>query len=120
MQKLLKSCLLSLPVCTIPQELYMENFTITALKIVLLNACHSHSQATAISECGISAIGIDNKIMDKTAMIFAKGFYRKYAKTNNITDAIRFGIIQANTTLHGKMDAKDFIHLYQNGQKIQL
>ena len=36
MQKLLKSCLLSLPVCTIPQELYMENFTITALKIVLL------------------------------------------------------------------------------------
>jgi len=90
------------------------------LEIVLLNACHSHSQAAAISECGISAIGIDNKIMDKTAMIFAKGFYRKYAKTNNIIDAIRFGIIQANTTLHGKMDAKDFIHLYQNGQKIKL
>jgi len=90
------------------------------LQIIILNACHSHSQAAAISECGFFTIGTENKIKDQTANAFAKGFYKKYAKTYDITKAIQFGIIQANTTLMGELDAKNLIHLYQNGEKIQL
>ena len=90
------------------------------LEIVLLNACYSEAQARAISKNNIYTIGTSNKIKDDTAIAFAKGFYRKYAKTNDIKASIHFGIIQANTTMKGAEDAQSLIHLFHNGKEIAL
>ncbi|HHH54505.1 MAG TPA: CHAT domain-containing protein, partial [Bacteroidetes bacterium] len=90
------------------------------LNIVILNACYSEAQAIAISKNGIYTIGVNNKILDVAAIAFAQGFYWRYANTRDIKAAIIFGILQANLELGDDVDANNLIHLFYNGQKIQL
>ncbi len=90
------------------------------LKMVILNACYSQKQAMAISKNGIYTIGTNNKIKDDAAIAFAQGFYWRYAKTKDIKKATQFGILQANNELDSDTDANSLIHLFYNGQEVQL
>ncbi len=90
------------------------------LNIVILNACYSQAQAIAISTNGIYTIGVNNRILDRAAIAFAQGFYWRYAMTHDVKAATYFGILQANVELSDDSDANDLIHLFYNGQKIQL
>lgn len=49
---------------------------ITGIKCVVLNACYSESQAKAILEEVPYVIGMNTAVPDKTAIMFATGFYR--------------------------------------------
>lgn len=87
------------------------------ISLVLLNACHSQDQAKAISKAGIFTIGTSDKIISKAARLFAAGFYRRLAKTNDIIVAIQGGITRA-TNEDNRIN--NLVHLFYNGEKINL
>ncbi len=50
------------------------------IDVVLLNACHSETQAAAISMAGVKyVIGMNRAVKDTTAIEFSAGFYRGMA-----------------------------------------
>ena len=87
------------------------------LEIILLNACFSQPQAQAISCHGIYAIGSSDEIDSIPARVFASGFYKEYALTNDIFDAVDAGLTQG---LSEDNNIEDLIHLYYNGESITI
>ncbi len=65
---------------------------ISGIRCVLLNACYSESQAQAILEKVPYVIGMNTAVPDKTAILFAAGFYRALGNGRSIPDAYRLGI----------------------------
>lgn len=61
---------------------------------VVLNACYSDVQATAIAEHINYVIGMNNEIGDKAAIAFAIGFYGALAAGRTIEDAYKLGCVQ--------------------------
>lgn len=57
------------------------------IRIVVLNACYSQLQARAITEAIDGAIGIDNTIKDRDAIIFAASFYRAIGFGRSVQEA---------------------------------
>jgi hypothetical protein len=62
------------------------------IKVVILNACYSKSQAEAITEVIDCAIGMNKAIGDKAAIIFAASFYRAIGFGRSIKEAFDQGI----------------------------
>lgn len=58
-------------------------------ELVILNACHSNSQAKAVSSLGILVLGTRNKIWDKAAITFSKGFYEALADGTGYEEAFK-------------------------------
>lgn len=69
------------------------------VRVVLLNACYSRSQAEEITQHVDCAIGMNRAIGDEAAIKFAASFYRAVGFGNSILDA--FGQGQASLLLHG-------------------
>jgi hypothetical protein len=57
------------------------------IRVVVLNACYSKRQATALSTIIDCTIGVKSGIGDKTAIDFASGFYRALGFGHSIQDA---------------------------------
>lgn len=85
------------------------------MKIVILNACYSEPQATAISLHDIYAIGVSDELQSIVARPFAAGFYRGYADCDSILKAMDVGLTKA---LSGNPNADTLIHLFHNGKEI--
>lgn len=65
------------------------------VQCVVLNACYSETQATAISTKHISyVIGMSQALGDKAAIAFAVGFYQALGGGRSIEDAYKFGCVQ--------------------------
>jgi hypothetical protein len=60
------------------------------IDIVVLNACYSQEQATAISEYVNYVIGMNDAIGDAAAISFASSFYENLAIADNVESAFRF------------------------------
>jgi hypothetical protein len=63
------------------------------VECVLLNACYSEVQATAIAQHIDYVIGMSQEIGDKAAIEFAKGFYDGLGAGRSIEMAFRFGCV---------------------------
>jgi len=61
---------------------------------VLLNACYSEIQATAIAKSIEYVIGMTRAIGDKAAIAFAIGFYQALGGGRTIEEAYRLGCAQ--------------------------
>ena len=61
------------------------------IRCLILNACHSEAQATAISEHIDYVIGMNTAIGDEAAVEFAKGFYRALFNGESIAKSYEFG-----------------------------
>jgi hypothetical protein len=61
------------------------------VECVLLNACHSHVQATAINLHIDFVIGMSSAIRDSTAIQFAVGFYDALGAGRSYEQAFKFG-----------------------------
>lgn len=61
---------------------------------VVLNACHSKTQAEAIAEYIPFVIGMNQAIGDQAAIAFAIGFYTALGANLSIEEAYNFGITQ--------------------------
>ena len=64
---------------------------ISEVECVLLNACYSEVQASAIHQIVDCVIGMDQPIGDKAAILFAEGFYDALGAGKPFEFAFRFG-----------------------------
>lgn len=64
------------------------------IKCVLLNACYSKAQATAIAQHIDCVIGMNQAIGDKAAIAFTIGFYQALGAGRTFKEAHKFGCIQ--------------------------
>jgi hypothetical protein len=62
------------------------------LRIIVLNACFSESQAAALAECVDGAIGVRAEIGDRAALIFSAAFYRAIGYGRSVQVAFDLGI----------------------------
>ena len=62
-----------------------------SVKCVLLNACYSEEQATAIAQYTDYVIGMSNTIQDNAAIAFSKGFYTALGEDCSIERSFEFG-----------------------------
>lgn len=63
-----------------------------SVQCVVLNACYSEAQATAIGQHIPYVIGMSNAIPDEAAIRFAVGFYKAIAAGKNIEFAFEMGV----------------------------
>ena len=63
------------------------------VECVLLNACYSESQATAIHQHIDCVVGMNQTIGDKAAIKFSVGFYTALATQRNYEDCFQMGRI---------------------------
>ncbi len=75
-----------------------EQFT-SCVDCVVLNACFSDTQASAIAQHINYVIGMSKAISDKAAIAFAIGFYQALGADRTIEEAYRMGCVQIK--LHG-------------------
>lgn len=61
------------------------------IRLVVLNACYSRIQATAIIEAIDCAVGMNTAIGDKAAIIFAASFYRALGFGRSVQEAFEQG-----------------------------
>ncbi len=61
------------------------------IRLVILNACYSRSQAEAITEVIDCAIGMKRAIGDQAAIVFASAFYRAVGFGRSVNDAFEQG-----------------------------
>ncbi|HEV7879454.1 CHAT domain-containing protein [Bradyrhizobium sp.] len=56
-------------------------------RLIVLNACYSESQATALAQHVDAVIGMDSAIPDETAIAFAKSLYETLGERRNVKTA---------------------------------
>jgi Effector-associated domain 11/CHAT domain len=84
------------------------------IDVVLLNACHSKSQAEAISLAGVPyVIGMNRAVKDSTAIVFSTGFYRGLASENDIEFAFDLAV---NAIMLEGLSGEDIPVLYKEGK----
>jgi hypothetical protein len=69
-----------------------ENFR-EWLRIVVLNACYSNTQANALLDSADIVIGMKSAIGDKAAISFASAFYRALGFDRSVRDSFNQGLI---------------------------
>jgi Effector-associated domain 11/CHAT domain len=86
------------------------------IEVVLLNACHSKSQAEAISLAGVPyVIGMNRAVKDSTAIEFSSGFYRGLASENDVEFAFDLAV---NAIMLEGLSGEDIPVLYKEGKVI--
>lgn len=86
---------------------------ITGIKCVVLNACYSESQAKAILEEVPYVIGMNTAVPDKTAIMFATGFYRALGNGKGYDNA--FNLAKSLLEIEGMKGADiPVIHVNQS------
>jgi Effector-associated domain 11/CHAT domain len=94
-------------------KICLKRFPIDA---VLLNACHSKSQAEAISLAGVPyVIGMNRAVKDSMAIVFSTGFYRGLASENDIEFAFDLAV---NAIMLEGLSGEDIPVLYKEGKVI--
>lgn len=86
---------------------------ISGIKCVVLNACYSESQAKAILEQIPYVIGMNTAVPDKTAIMFATGFYRALGNGRDYENA--FNLAKSLIEIEGLKGADiPVIHINQS------
>ena len=67
------------------------------LRVVVLNSCYSALQASGITESIDCAIGMNDKIGDRSAIIFSATFYESLAFGRSVYEAFKLGVVQLKT-----------------------
>lgn len=94
-------------------KICLKRFPIDA---VLLNACHSKTQAEAISLAGVPyVIGMNRAVKDSTAIVFSSGFYRGLASENDIEFAFDLAV---NAIMLEGLSGEDIPVLYKEGKVV--
>lgn len=64
------------------------------VRCVVLNACYSHGQATAISHYVDAVIGMSDQIDDEASVAFAAAFYQALGYGKDVPTAFKLGVSQ--------------------------
>jgi CHAT domain len=74
------------------------------LRVVVLNSCYSALQASGITQSIDCAIGMNDKVGDQSAIIFAASFYESLAFGRSVDEAFRLGVSGLKTEGTGSGD----------------
>lgn len=74
------------------------------VELVILNACHSATQAKIISEYNIYVIGTNHRILDKASIEFSKGFYSALARGKTFQECFDEAILPVETYYGAEAD----------------
>jgi Effector-associated domain 11/CHAT domain len=86
------------------------------IEVVLLNACHSKTQAEAISAAGVLyVIGMSEAVKDTTAIAFSSGFYRGISSENDVEFAFDLAV---NAVMLEGLSGEHIPMLYKGGKVI--
>lgn len=88
------------------------------IRCVVLNACFSEHQASAIAEHIDCVIGMSSTVGDAAAIAFSSSFYQALAYGKDIKSAYELGLVQIN--LEGLPDAQTPILLAPNSDPRQI
>src|SRR5215510_3685054 len=87
----------------------MIECTAPSIRLVILNVCHSATQAESLCEIVDCVIAVDGPIGDRAAITFAAAFYRALGNRKSVGNAFS----QAVATLHVKrFPEKDLLRCY--------
>jgi len=75
------------------------------IRCMVLNACYSEAQATALAQVIDCVVGIENLISDEAAQQFATAFYRALGYERSIGDAFQLGKVQVALAGLGEAEA---------------
>jgi hypothetical protein len=64
------------------------------LRVVVLNACYSSLQAEGITETIDCTIGMNDKVGDRSAIIFSASFYEYLAFGRSVDEAFKLSVVQ--------------------------
>jgi len=67
------------------------------LRVVVLNSCYSALQASGITQTIDCAIGMNDKVGDRSAVIFAATFYESLAFGRSVEEAFQLGVVDLKT-----------------------
>ena len=81
------------------------------VRVVLLNACYSETQAKAIVKEIDCAIGMSDEIRDNHAVAFAAEFYQALAYGRSVQVGFDLGL--KRLTAEGVADAKQLVKLHK-------
>ncbi|NJL77565.1 MAG: hypothetical protein HC892_23535 [Saprospiraceae bacterium] len=84
---------------------------------MFLNACHSQTQAKAISELGLITIGTSDEIVSAAAQDFASGFYRYLSQQPEVDILVALQKGKTRAARHEE-NLDELISVYSNGVKI--
>jgi hypothetical protein len=68
------------------------------LRVVVLNSCYSALQASGITQAIDCAIGMNDKVGDRSAITFSATFYESLAFGRSIQEAFRLGVVELKQT----------------------
>jgi hypothetical protein len=74
------------------------------LRVVVLNSCYSALQASGITQAIDCVIGMNDKVGDKSAIIFAATFYESLAFGRSVKEAFQLGVTGLKTEGTGSGD----------------
>jgi hypothetical protein len=74
------------------------------LRVVVLNSCYSALQASGITHVIDCVIGMNDKVGDKSAIIFSATFYESLAFGRSVDEAFRLGVADLKTEGTGSGD----------------
>ena len=91
-------------VCPVPPKALSDLFRIlrAGLRCVVLNACYTDEQATAIAAHVPCVVGMRCQVLDDTAVLFSAGFYRGIANGRSIRAS--FDLACNGLDMHGVPD----------------
>ncbi|MGK7896086.1 MAG: CHAT domain-containing protein [Xenococcus sp. (in: cyanobacteria)] len=83
---------------------------------VILNACYSEAQASAIAEHIKFVIGTSYPVMDDAAIAFSVGFYQALGIGKTIEEAYKFGCVQVGLTVNSKVNRENVIPIIKKNK----
>ena len=75
------------------------------IRCVVLNACYTEGQATAIAQHIDCVVGMSRAFTDTAAISFATAFYRALGYGRDVETAFKLGCMQINLEDLGEQDA---------------
>ena len=104
----------------VPAKALSKLFSIlkSDIKCVVLNLCYSEKQANAISEHGISVVGMARAIGDKAAISFSAAFYHALGYGESIQTAFDLGCSQIDLESLKEQDTPKLISMSSDPSSI--
>lgn len=88
------------------------------VECVLLNACYSEEQATAIVKHINYVIGVKQEIQDDAAIAFSKGFYQALGYDHSIEDSFEWGRNAIHIEISGSSKTRSTIELSRKAKVV--
>jgi CHAT domain len=91
---------------------------LTSVRCVVLNACYSAAQATAIAAHVGAVIAMNDRVSDVAASAFSEVFYQALAEGHSLRSSFDLGVIQVEVVAPGESETPLWIGSAESGREV--